>query len=73
MPNRCRVISACTSFPNSPESDLQPQVWHDVNVLLADGQQVTVRLMAADPFVAGDRIKAMTDEQVAALPRAPSA
>lgn len=72
MTTLCRVIDASTSFPNTSESDLQPQVLHDVGVILADGARVTVRLMASDPGVAIDRVKAMSDEAVARLPRATS-
>ena len=61
--------SAGTSFPNTPESDLQPTVAHDVNMRLADGTTEVVRLHAADPGEAIDKIKSMSDQAYQALPR----
>jgi hypothetical protein len=72
MTNLCKVHTAGTSFPNTPESDLQPTVMCDVYVTLADGTAATVRIKARDPLVAMERVKSMTDDEVAALPRAPS-
>lgn len=72
MTNLCKVRSAGTSFPNTPESDRQPMVMHDVHVTLADGTAATVRTMATDPGDAIDRIKRMSDDAIERLPRAPS-
>ena len=52
--NRVRVVSAHTSRPNTPESDLQPTVMHDVH--LSDG--TVVKMMAIDPIDAMDKVTA---------------
>ncbi len=61
-----RVLSAYTSFPNTPETDKQPLVMHDV--ILRD-EVKPVRVMASDPIGAIDKVNAMTDEEVASLER----
>lgn len=71
MTNSHTPISAGTSFPNTPESDLQPFVAHDVNVGLADGSTVTVRISAADPGEALDKVRAMSADAFSKLQRVP--
>jgi hypothetical protein len=71
MTKLCTPISAGTSFPNTPESDKQQFVSHDVNVELTDGTLVTVRLSATDGGEAIDRIKRMSDETFSRLQRVP--
>jgi hypothetical protein len=69
MTKLCTPISAGTSFPNTPESDTQLKVSHDVTVQLPDGTVETVRFMATDPMTAIDDIRSMSDERFKGLPR----
>ena len=46
------AVSAKTSFPNTPESDLREHVLHDVT--LSNG--LITRTMATDPIDAIDRV-----------------
>lgn len=71
-PTRLRPISACTSNPNTPASDLLPAVDHDVTVVRPDGRQEVVRLCAACPMTAMDLIHAMDMAEFNALPRVPN-
>lgn len=32
-----RAVSAATTYPNTPESDKEPKVWHTVTVEFQDG------------------------------------
>lgn len=54
------VIRAETSFPNTPESDAMPKVWHDVHVMV-DGRRRIVRLLSAAPDSAIAELREMED------------
>lgn len=64
-----RVVSSGTSFPNTPESDRQHYVLHDVTVETTDGRCEVVRLPATDPLGAMDAVRSMRAEQFMSLPR----
>ena len=61
-----RVVHAGTVNPNTPESDLQPTVLHEVGVS-HDDAMIIVRLMATDPLDAMDRVRAMSEQEVLAI------
>lgn len=69
MTKLCTPISSSTSFPNTPESDRRPSVYHDVDVKLLDGSTETVRLMATDPFDAVEKVRNMPDATFLGLKR----
>ena len=63
-----RAISAHTSHPNTTESDLQAEVEHDVSVSFADGRPgITVRLYAACPMTALDKVNSLPESVVVSL------
>lgn len=64
-----RIVSAHTVYPNTPETDLMPQVLHQVGVNV-NGTHLEVRLMARDPLDAGDIVRDMSEQEIEALPRA---
>jgi hypothetical protein len=67
-----RPVSAHTSHPNTPETDRDRTVEHDVMVVGADGMRETVRLHATDPMNAIDLVRWMVGSPAyAALPRVP--
>ena len=61
--------SACTSFPNTKETDLLPEVAHDVTVRADSGLMETVRLMASDPVGAIYKVNTMSDHDYELLER----
>jgi len=68
------VLCAHTSGPNTIETDKQPEVLHDVRVRAVNGRGpgtsiITVQIMAKEPGHAIDKIKAMSEEEFATLPR----
>ncbi|MGF6641833.1 hypothetical protein [Paraburkholderia sp. MM6662-R1] len=68
--NRSRAFSAHTTHPNTPESDRQRTVEHDVTVALSDGTSEVVRIQAVDPMEAIDAVNHLIDTPAyAALPR----
>lgn len=69
MPKSFTPVSAGTSFPNTPESDMRPTVACDVDVKLADGSTEVVRLFASDPGEALDKVRGMSEETFKALAR----
>jgi prephenate dehydrogenase len=68
-----RAFSARTSFRNTPESDAQREVLHDVTVMLDGGGSETVRLMAEAPDDAIAQVSRMPAAAYASLPRVPKA
>lgn len=64
-----RATAAYVSHPNTPESDLQRFVEHDVCVKMDGGGEFVVRLMATDPGDAIDKINAMPTSYVARMKR----
>lgn len=58
-----RKISAHVSKPNTPESDIQRQVMHDVTFVL-DGAESKISLMAECPMDAISKVRAMSPEQL---------
>lgn len=71
MKNSHTPIGAGTSFTNTPESDKLQFVAHDVDVELADGSQVTVRISATDPGHAIDKVRDMSADAFSRLERVP--
>lgn len=65
------VVSAHTSFANTPESDQLQRVMHDVAVNLASGGVEVVRVSATDPGEAIDLVGRIPDAEYLALPRVP--
>ena len=51
-----RVVSARTTNPNTPESDLLPEVMHTVYLFSEEHGQRTVDLLASDPLNAIDKV-----------------
>lgn len=64
-----RACAAHTSFPNTPESDRQRCVMHDVTVRTEDGKEETVRLLAEAPDTAIDMVNRMSPALFATLAR----
>lgn len=63
-----RVISARTTHSNTPESDQQPEVLHDVTVFSREnGIDGYVQIMATEPSDALDRAHKLSLEEVRAL------
>lgn len=63
-----RAVSAHTTHRNTPESDLQAEVQHDVDVSFTDGRPgITVRLYAACPMTALDKVNALPESVLLGL------
>ena len=56
-PRLVRVVSACVANPNTPETDSQEFVPHDVTVELKDGVEAIVRVVARDPMDAMETVQ----------------
>lgn len=56
-----KVIGACVSQPNTPESDKQEYVLHDVEVE-ADGKRFMIRIFARDPADAIDSAHSFSEK-----------
>jgi hypothetical protein len=66
-----RVLAAQTSFPNTFETDLLSEVLHDVEVMLPkSGKKFVVRIMAACPMTAMEKVAHMSEENIRALGQA---
>lgn len=65
------VVSARTSFANTPESDQLARVMHDVTVSLAESTVEVVRISATDPGEAIDIVGRIPSAEYLALPRIP--
>jgi hypothetical protein len=68
-----RVIGAHVSFRNTAESDALPEVEHDVTVARDDRTTEVVRLSAACPMTAIERVRMMSAQEYATLVRLESA
>jgi hypothetical protein len=69
MPSFRTSLRAKCSSSNSPETDRMSEVLHDVSVRNEEGIFETVRLMAADPLDAMDRVRIMDTSLYNSLPR----
>lgn len=73
-PDRVRKVwAAATSFPNTPETDKQAEVWHDVDTEGMNGEWYErVRVMATDPVHAMRKVGYMPEAEYMALERVKS-
>lgn len=63
-----RVLSAHTSFPNTPETDLLSEVLHDVKVMLVkSGEELVVRIMAPCPMTAMEKVVHLSENKIRTL------
>jgi hypothetical protein len=68
MQHQYQAFTARVSFPNTDDSDTQPEVLHDVKVKTPAGY-ITVQLMAEAPDTAIDMVNRMSDAAIDRLPR----
>ena len=64
-----RVWSSWVAKPNTPESDLMPEVMHKVTCDSVTGAKETVLVMAAEPGHALDKVASMPPDEYARLQR----
>lgn len=58
-----QAFRAGTTFPNTPETDMMPQVYHTVHYTSSKGSGVAF-IKAADPGEAISKINGMSEEHV---------
>lgn len=62
-----QTLSSYTVYPNTPESDLLPEVLCRVHVQLPDGSEDNVVLMAEAPDTALDLVHGMSEAEFITL------
>ena len=66
---KTRVVGAHVSRPNTPESDGLPEVEHDVAVALSSRSTEIVRVFAACPMAAIEKVRTMSAIEYSTLHR----
>jgi len=61
---RVEAFGARTTFPNTPETDKEPMVYHTVTYSIDHGESQKAYIMATEPGDAINRVNRMTVEQV---------
>jgi|TARA_R110000787_G_scaffold97204_1_gene200736 hypothetical protein len=56
-------ISACTTYPNTPETDMQRFVMHTVKYTDKNGEWKSLKIMASDPSDAIRKLKEVYSEK----------
>lgn len=65
------VTGAHTTFPNTPETDAMPTVWHTVSYSDSSGESRTAYLRAKDPSTAISMAKRLDETQLLTFDKKP--